>query len=242
MGKVRAFLVASFVVLTVALVVLLRTTHQEGGTEITTRIPRTAWHSTWLKLHPPRRTQHDAELLRRRMLMSIEELDAAALAPHAPQLLASLGHRDRQVRQQALRLLGKLEPQVIEDRSAALSALLASTADEVRLYVLETLVKLGRAPTIAANGALIFDGLSAASPEVRRASIAALALLEPEDLAQYSEAAAEVLLRQRNTTLVQAAATSWEPQLRSDACTARAGPSACSNVLEALRGVAAGGP
>ena len=227
-------LIATFLIL--SLLVLFRTAHPGNGEKVNSAL--SAGLSNWMKLHPPRTHSHDAELLRRRMLASIMELGVDELVLHAPQLVASLRHGDRQVRHLALGMLGRLRPQVLADWAETLAASLGSKDDAVRRYILELLIQLGDVSTITACGPLIFECLSSGEQEVRSAAVSALALLEPEDLSTYTQAAAERLVQQRDTSLAVAAVSSWGAKLESDACTARAGEAGCQGVLQALRKLA----
>ena len=232
MVRWRPCLVAAFVVLAVALWVLVRTTHDSDSTGD----DRLSSRSMWLKLHPPRQARHDAELLRRRILSLLVELGPAELQQHVPQIVASLEHGDQQVRQLALSMVRRLDPSALTNHATALADLLGSGVDDddVRLYALQTLTSLGDMPTVAANGALIFDCLAAKEPAVRLATVSLLALLEPEDLAPYTLAAADAVVQRRDVTLAKGMISAWGWKLESEACRARAGEQACGGVLQAL--------
>jgi len=226
-------MLAAFVVLALTMAVSFRTTHHEDGPPVT--------RSGWLRLHPPRQARHDNELLRRRMLMSIAELPPQDLTQHVPQLIACLGHNDRHVRELALGLLRKMPASALADRTTSLVQLLAqgNSDDAIRLYVLHSRVELGDMPTIAAASSLVFECLSVSdpprAPEVQKAAIAAMALLEPEDLAPFTQATGELLVRRRDVALANVAISSWGMLLESEACSSRAGKASCRGVLETLR-------
>ena len=95
-------------------------------------------------------------------------------------------------------------------------------------------------PVIAASGPLIFDCLSAAEPALTVAAIAALALLEPEDLAPYTQAAADVWKQQHNSSLAKLAARSSLLGHSSAAAGSAAGAAAVGGTSGAT-GTAAGG-
>ena len=231
-----ACLVAAFTVATFTIAVLLRTTNDTESRSSTHRqIARDQPRAAWLKLHPPRRSRHDNELLRRRMLASLAESSPTELEAHVPQLVACLSHDDAQVRRLALSMLKQLRPGLLEIHLATLAALLASTDDAVRLFVLETITLVADRPTLAENAANIFECLSSGDVAIKYATVKALSLLEPEDLAPFTIAAVDVLVRQHDASLVKLVASSWGPQLESNGCRARAGEQACMAVLQELR-------
>ena len=82
----------------------------------------------WLRLHPPRQASHDAEMLRRRILESLVELEPAELAQHVPAIAASLDHDDTHVRGLARAMLSRLEPQAVAQHSVDIAARLAADA------------------------------------------------------------------------------------------------------------------
>ena len=215
--------------------ILLRTMHMETPTADDD--PR----ALWLRLHPPRQTRFDNELLRRRMLTSMTELKPAELLTHVPQLLASLGHSDFQVRQLALGMLEKLEPSSAFSESSSdklaevLSEDVPSTDDDkVRGFILRTLVSLADMGTLASNSAAIFDCLSAKDAAVRIAAANALALLEPQDLAPYAAEALAVVERLHDAPLAEALVSGWGLKLDTEACKQRAGEENCQAVLRKL--------
>ena len=119
--------------------------------------------------------------------------------------------------------------------------MLESTSDAaVDAFVLQSLVALREVSTIAASGADVFDCLSSKEPTVRSAAVAALALLDPQDLAPYAEAAVDAIRALHDAALANLAAASWAVQLEADACRDRAGESACDGALKSLRAMGAG--
>jgi hypothetical protein len=216
---------------------LFYSTHQ-ASSSVDESSPRVGW----LRLHPPQQAHHDAEMLRRRTLANLEELGVADLATHVPQLVACLAHHDGQVRALALGMLGRLEPSAVAEHVERLSETLrlGSSDDAVKLYVLKTLTAIGDMPTIASSGGLVVECFSADSAEVRRATGDVLALLEPEELAPYTEAAAQAVAQRHDTELASALIMSWGWKLESEACRARAGEHACQGVLRGLRALANG--
>ena len=66
------------------LVVSLISSHMHGGSMHDSSI------KAWLQQHPPRKTSHDAELLRRRVLADFTERPPEELSEHVPAILASL--------------------------------------------------------------------------------------------------------------------------------------------------------
>ena len=231
-----SLLVAALLLLAFTLATLLRSTHTSDDDD-----RPLDQRSQWLRLHPPRQAQHDAELLRRRTLSAIEGLNETELSEHVPQLVASLAHHDGHVRALALRMLRKLPSSAMEDHAETLvmDTLTANADDAVRLYVLQTLVDYSaddavRLPTIASGKGAIVECLldESSSEEVRRAAADVLALLEPEDLATYTE---DVLASVRGSPRLAAAlVSSWGFKLTTDACRARAGQKACLGALEEL--------
>lgn len=233
------FLVAALLLLALTFLVSFRTTHPD--TDGSHEVPST--RSAWLKLHSPRQTRHDNELLRRRMLSSLAELSVPELASHVPQLLASLGHHDNQIRQLALGMLGRLDVRAaFAKHTTTLVDLLGGGDDRVRLFVLQALIVLADIPTIASSSATIFECLSSASPEVSQVTATVLGLLDPEDLAPYMQAAVEVVTQKKDVAAAKALVMSWGPKLESDACKARAGDLACESVLRSLNKLADSDP
>ena len=226
-----AFVAAGVVVMAFKFFVGIRTTHAEPADASAAVLARTEW----LRLHPPRKARHDAELLRRRKLSAIAELNTSALTQHVPQLLASLENDDAQVRQLALLMMNRLDPQLLADQTSALAALLTSTDDRVRAYVLKQIVRLADMPTIASSGADIFECLSSSLPELRSDAVSALGMLDPQDFAAFSQAAVDVLTRLRDMALNKHAVERWTVQLESEACRERAGEGACQGALAVLR-------
>ena len=96
-------LAAGVLLLVFKFLVGFRTTHDartgDRGAIEWLNVDNEMTRSEWLKLHPPRKARHDAELLRRRMLSTISELGTANLTSHIPQIVASLDNGDAQVRQ-----------------------------------------------------------------------------------------------------------------------------------------------
>jgi hypothetical protein len=228
-------LLGTFAILTLALVVLFRTTH-DGPNEETGVASR-----AWLKLNPPRKARHDAELLRRRMLGSLLDIETEdELATHAPQLVACLDNDDLQVRQLALQLLERLHPQVLAGLASELSEVLGGPDDEVQLYVLRTLRTLADVPAIASSGPDIIDSLTSQREAIRLAAVEALAVLEPEDIAPYTQAALEVVLKQHDARLAASIVANWSAKLQTNACRERAGAQACDRVLEQIQREATG--
>ena len=132
-----SLLAAALALLAVMLVVLVYTTHTASAHDEAD--PRTVW----LKLHPPRQAHHDAELLRRRTLATIEALDDVELADHVPQLVACLGHHDAHVRELALRLLRRLPSSAMASHAETLvTVTLALISDDnaAKLFVLQALL------------------------------------------------------------------------------------------------------
>lgn len=237
MGSTAARVLTASVltVLLVTMTILLRTTHSPTTDDGADADPRSAW----LRLHPPRKARYDNELLRRRLLASMTELKPADLIVHVPQLLASLGHSDNQVRSLSLGMLSKLEPDALTDFTEKLAEVLsedvASTDDDkVREFILRTLVALADIGSLASNSAAVFDCISSKDPTVRLAAAKALALLEPEDLAPYSAEALAVVERLHDAPLAEALIAGWGVKLDSEACKSRAGEDNCQGVLRAL--------
>lgn len=198
--------------------------------------------SAWLKTHSPQQAHHDAEMLRRRMLTELSALGPADLAAHVPQLVACLSHHDDQVRTSALEMLSKMEPSAIAEHTDRLASSLRQSHgdDAVRSFALKTLLTLGDIPTVASNSEPIFECLSAESAEVRKAAVDVLALLEPEDLAPYTQAVAQSVAQRHDTALASAIVVAWGMKLESEACRARAGESACQGVLRGLNALTSG--
>ena len=229
-----SLLLAALALLAVMLAVLLHIFHGREADGASS--PR----SVWLKLHPPQQTHHDAELLRRRMLATIETLNTTELVDHVPQLVACLGHHDLHVRELALRLLRRLQPTALVDHAETLVTVtltLINHDDAATLWVLQTLLAVADMPTIASGRTAIFQCLLApsSSAEVHQTAANLLALLEPEDLASYAEDAVEAVMQRKDVPLARAIVSSWAIKLETEACRARAGESACQGALRTLR-------
>ena len=217
---------------------LFYSTH-EASSGIDVASPRVGW----LRLHPPLQAHHDAEMLRRRILAGLLDLNTTELATHVAQLVACLAHHDGQVRSLALGMLGRLDVSAVAVHVERLceTLTLSSSDDAVKLYVLRLLRTVDDMPTTASNSGLVFECFSGAdSAEVRRAAADVLALLEPEDLAPYTEAAAQVIAERHDTQLASALVATWGWKLETEACRARAGEQACQEVLRGLRALADG--
>lgn len=167
----------------------------------------------WLRLHPPRQASHDAELLRRRMLASLVELEPAQLGEHVQAIVASLNHEDSHIRALAISMLGRLEPSAVAANAAGIAAHLAHEDDQVRLAVVNV---LGRAPpaTIAAHAASdLVRRLADDEPAVRWAAVDTLSRLDGDALAPVVLTAVETLVAQHDVSIARAALSQWAPKL-----------------------------
>jgi len=170
--------------------------------------------TSWLRLHPPRQASHDAELLRRRMLASLVELDPSELAEHVPAIAASLDHEDHHVRALAVAMLGRLEAPAIETHRAEIAARLVHADETVRLAVVRA---LGRAPTsvLATYAPDLVTQLADEEPAVRWAVVDALSHLEADALAGITLNAVDALVQQNDISIARAAVASWTPKLEA---------------------------
>ena len=65
-------------------------------------------------------------------------------------------------------------------------------------------------------------------------------MLEPEDLAAYTESAAQAVAHRHDTVLASAMVLAWGMKLESEACRTRAGESGCQGVLRGLNALVNG--
>lgn len=168
--------------------------------------------AAWLRLHPPRQASHDAELLRRRMLASLVELEPAALGEHVPAIAASLDHDDSHIRALAVNMLARLAPPAIATHDAAIAARLAHNDESVRLAVVKA---LARAPpaVLASHANALLARLSDDEPAVRWAAVDALSHLDANALAPITLIAVDALVGQQDVSIARAAVASWMPKL-----------------------------
>lgn len=208
----RALLV--FVVLTViVMTTLLHSTSTSTAThEVTTG--RHEGLTAWLRLHPPRQASHDAEILRRRMLGSIVELSSAALAEHAPAIIASLDYPDGHVRRLAVGMLTRLEPVAIESHTAAIMQRMGMCGDaEVRAEILQALSRIENATLLQPHVAQLMPTLADADPAVRWASIDVIGMLDADVIAPHLLAAVDQLMQTNDLSLVRALISRCVPRL-----------------------------
>ena len=170
----------------------------------------------WLVQHRPDKVSTDNELLRRQRLASLLELALTEVERHTPAVLASLGHSDSHVRQLAMLLLGRL----VQARSAslvvhatALTVRLGSADGQVRRAVLQALPKLGDTRVLAKAAPRLVSSLVDPEPDVRWAAVDALAALSPDELASHALRAVELLQRQGDDALSDAAVERWSELL-----------------------------
>lgn len=170
----------------------------------------------WLVQHRPDRVSADNELLRRQRLASLLELALPEVERHTPAVLASLGHTDRHVRQLAIALLERLakaRSASLVAHATALTTRLGSTDGLVRRAVMQALPKLGDAKVLAEAAPRLVGGLVDAEPDVRWAAVDALAALSPGALASHTPRAVELLQRQGDDVLSDAAIERWSELL-----------------------------
>jgi hypothetical protein len=166
----------------------------------------------WLVQHRPDRVSADNELLRRQRLASLLELALPEVERHTPAVLASLDHTDSHVRQLAMALLERLakaRSASLVAHATALTTRLGSTDGLVRRAVMQALTKLGDATALAEAAPRLVGGLVDTEPDVRWAAVDALAALSPDALASHTAQAVELLQRQGDDALSDAAIERW---------------------------------
>lgn len=172
--------------------------------------------ATWLRLHNPRKVSHDAELVRRRMLGQLAELEPAELATHVPAILASLDHSDYHVRRLAGGMLSRLEPAAVTAHAAAIATELQHPDAQVRLIATQTL-GWASATALSPFADLLLDGLSDEDAGVRWAAVDAMAGLAPDVLANRTVAALDRLMARQELSLAKTAVSAWMPKLEGQA-------------------------
>ena len=170
----------------------------------------------WLVQHRPDRVSADNELLRRQRLASLLELALPEVERHTPAVLASLDHADGHVRTLGMALLERLakaRSASLVAHATALTTRLGSTDAPVRRAVTQALPRLGDAKVLAAAAPRLVGGLVDADPDVRWAAVDALAALAPDALASHVPRAVELLQRQGEDGLSDAAIERWSELL-----------------------------
>lgn len=175
--------------------------------------------SAWLRLHPPRQASHDAEMLRRRALAALVELEPEELAEHVPAIVASLDHEDSHVRSLAVGMLQRLQPAAVRTHVEILGARLSSSDSDVRFEVLKAIavsMQDGAAAgeiDAAALAPSLVARLADEEAHVRWAVLDTLALLPADALAAVTLRAVDILMQQRDLSIARAAVSLWAPKL-----------------------------
>ena len=172
--------------------------------------------TTWLRMHPPKKVSHDAELLRRRMLGQLAEAGPRELSAHVPAILASLDHSDDHVRRLASSMLSRLEPRAVMANIDGIAEKLASSDAQVRLHVTQAL-GYANSSNLAPFADQPVDCLTDADASVRWAAVDALSALHPQVLANRTIRALDKLMAQQELSLAKAAVSAWASKLERDA-------------------------
>ena len=125
-------------------------------------------------------------------LMTLGQLEPAALARYSHVVTTFLRDPVRGVRIQGLKTLATLEPGALAQHAHAVVALLDDSSVYVRLRALQTLARVEQA-TLAQDAHTVVAMLDAPFEYERLAAVQTLGKLEPATLAQYANAVLDLL-------------------------------------------------